>query len=49
MWALNVGRKKPVKVPQLNEANAVELGANLLGEFVVFSIGALCLFLELSR
>uniref|UniRef100_A0A1B0A0G8 Uncharacterized protein n=1 Tax=Glossina pallidipes TaxID=7398 RepID=A0A1B0A0G8_GLOPL len=30
MWALNLGR--PIQVPPLNEAMAIELGANLLGE-----------------
>ena len=40
---------KVVQVPKLNEAIAVELGANLLGEFVIFAIGAGLLLLEYQR
>lgn len=47
MWVLNLGR--PVKVPQLNEAMAIELGANLLGEVIIFSIGAGLLIMEYVR
>lgn len=34
MYFLNLG--KPVNIPKLNEAQAIELGANLLGEIIVF-------------
>lgn len=47
MWVLNLG--KPVEVPKLNEAMAIELGANLLGETIIFSIAALLLFSEYAR
>ncbi|XP_063705098.1 putative OPA3-like protein CG13603 isoform X2 [Culicoides brevitarsis] len=47
MWAMNLG--KPTVVPTLNEAQAIELGANLLGEFVIFTIGAGLLILEYTR
>lgn len=47
MWALNLG--KPANVPQLNETMAIELGANLLGEFVIYSIGAGLLIFEYVR
>ncbi|XP_073817624.1 putative OPA3-like protein CG13603 isoform X2 [Musca autumnalis] len=47
MWALNLG--KPVNVPPLTEAMAVELGANLLGEFIIFAIGAGVLIFEYAR
>lgn len=47
MWALNLGR--PVNVPPLNETMAIELGANLLGEFIIFTIGSLAIVLEYSR
>lgn len=47
MWVMNLG--KPGKVPQLNEAMAIELGANLLGEVVIFSIGAVLLIFEYTR
>ncbi|XP_058060776.1 putative OPA3-like protein CG13603 isoform X1 [Anopheles bellator] len=47
MWALNLG--KPTTVPVLNEAMAIDLGANLLGEIVIFTIGAALLLLEYQR
>lgn len=47
MWALNLG--KPTNVPQLNEAMAIELGANLLGEVIIFTIGAGLLIFEYIR
>ena len=47
MWALNLG--KPVNVPPLNEAMAIELGANLLGEAIIFAIGAGVLIFEYAR
>lgn len=47
MWILNLG--KPVNIPSLNETMAIELGANLLGEGIIFIIAAGLLFLEYSR
>lgn len=47
MWVLNLG--KPVNVPQLNETMAIELGANLLGETIIYSIGAGLLIFEYKR
>lgn len=47
MWAMNLG--KPVNVPQLNETMAIELGANLLGETIIFTIGAGVLVYEYIR
>lgn len=47
MWALNLG--KPVNVPQLNETMAIELGANLLGEVIIFTIGSGILIFEYIR
>lgn len=47
MWSLNLG--KPIAVPPLNEAMATELGANLLGEGIIFSIGAGLLIWEYVR
>ncbi|KAL5282715.1 OPA3 family protein [Megaselia abdita] len=47
MWSMNLG--KPVAVPPLNEAMATELGANLLGEAVIFGIGAGLLIWEYVR
>uniref|UniRef100_A0A0K8TNQ2 Putative conserved plasma membrane protein n=1 Tax=Tabanus bromius TaxID=304241 RepID=A0A0K8TNQ2_TABBR len=47
MWVMNLG--KPTKIPQLNEAMAIELGANLLGEVIIFFIGASVLVLEYIR
>lgn len=47
MWLLNLG--KPVNIPPLNEAMAIELGANLLGETILFSVGAAVLIIEYNR
>lgn len=47
MWILNLG--KPVNIPVLNEAMAIELGANLLGEGIIFIIAAGVLIAEYSR
>ncbi|KAB0803387.1 hypothetical protein PPYR_00357 [Photinus pyralis] len=47
MWILNLG--KPVSVPVLSEAMAIELGANLLGEGIIFSIAASILIFEWRR
>lgn len=47
MWVLNLG--KPVNIPVLNEAMAIELGANLLGEGVIFIIAAGILIFEYNR
>lgn len=46
MWSMNLS---VLNVPKLNEAIAVELGANLLGELVIFTIGAGLLLLEYQR
>lgn len=40
---------KATEVPQLNETMAIELGANLLGEVVIFTIGAGLLIFEYVR
>lgn len=47
MWVLNLG--KPVNVQPLNETMAIELGANLLGETIIYSIGAGLLIFEYKR
>lgn len=47
MWLLNLG--KPTNVPPMNEAMAIELGANLLGEGILFIIAAALLIFEYSR
>lgn len=47
MWTLNLG--KTANIPKLNETMAIELGANLLGEFVIYSIGAGLLIFEYVR
>ncbi|KAL7980679.1 hypothetical protein Chor_001833 [Crotalus horridus] len=36
-------------IKPLNEEVAAELGAELLGEAIVFGVGGLCIFLEYSR
>lgn len=47
MWSMNLG--KPANIQPLNEAMAIELGANLLGEAIIFTIGAGLLILEYVR
>lgn len=47
MYLLNLG--KPVEVPKLNENQAIELGANILGEGVIFVIAAAILIAEYIR
>ncbi|KAI5643055.1 optic atrophy 3 protein (OPA3) domain-containing protein [Phthorimaea operculella] len=47
MWILNLGR--PVNIPVLSQEMAIELGANLLGESVIFIIGAGLLIVEYNR
>ncbi|KAJ8941351.1 hypothetical protein NQ314_010414 [Rhamnusium bicolor] len=47
MWILNLG--KPVNIPVLSEAMAIELGANLLGEGIIFIIAAGILLSEYNR
>ena len=47
MWVMNLGR--PVEIPKLNEQMAIELGANLLGEGIIFSIAAAILVAEYVR
>ncbi|VVC91531.1 unnamed protein product [Leptidea sinapis] len=47
MWILNLG--KPVNIPVLSQDMAIELGANLLGESVIFVIGAGLLIIEYNR
>lgn len=47
MWILNLG--KPVNVPALSETMAIELGANLIGEGIIFIIAAGVVYLEYTR
>ncbi|XP_044744286.1 putative OPA3-like protein CG13603 [Coccinella septempunctata] len=47
MWVLNLG--KPVSLPVYNEEMAIELGANLLGEGIIFLIAAGLLVAEYNR
>lgn len=47
MRMLNLG--KPTEVPKLNEAMAIELGAELLGEGIIFTVAAACLIAEYIR
>lgn len=47
MRLLNLG--KPSEVPKLNENMAIELGAELLGETIIFSIAAITLTAEYVR
>ncbi|KAG7200111.1 hypothetical protein KM043_000556 [Ampulex compressa] len=47
MYVMNLG--KPTKVAKLNEAMAIELGASLIGEVIIFSVAGGCLILEYNR
>jgi len=47
MWTMNLG--KPVNIPKLNENMAIELGAELLGEGVIFVTAAAILVFEYVR
>ncbi|XP_076234136.1 optic atrophy 3 protein homolog [Calliopsis andreniformis] len=47
MYVMNLG--KPTKVAKLNEAMAIELGANLMGEVIIFTVAGGCLILEYNR
>ena len=44
---MNLG--KPTKVSKLNEQMAIELGASLMGEVIIFSVAGGCLLLEYNR
>ncbi|XP_011880606.1 PREDICTED: putative OPA3-like protein CG13603 [Vollenhovia emeryi] len=47
MYVMNLG--KPTKVAKLNETMAIELGASLMGEFIIFSVAGACVILEYNR
>ena len=47
MWVMNLG--KAVEIPKLNEAMAIELGATLLGESIIFTCGAVLVVAEVVR
>lgn len=47
MYLMNLG--KPTKVAKLNENMAIELGASLMGEVIIFSVAGGCLILEYNR
>lgn len=47
MYVMNLG--KPTKVAKLNEAMAIELGASLMSEVVIFGVAGGCLILEYNR
>ncbi|XP_071532928.1 optic atrophy 3 protein homolog isoform X2 [Panulirus ornatus] len=50
MYVMNLGRSgQGSTIPKLNEDAAIELGANLLGEGVIFAIAASILAFEVSR
>jgi PREDICTED: similar to ENSANGP00000017479 len=40
---------KPKQIQKLNEAEAIELGAELLGEFIIFGVAAMTITLEYMR
>jgi len=44
---MNLG--KPTKVAKLNETMAIELGASLMGELIIFSVAGACIIFEYNR
>ncbi|XP_066963764.1 optic atrophy 3 protein homolog isoform X4 [Macrobrachium rosenbergii] len=50
MYVMNITRsKESAPIPRLNEEAAIELGANLLGEGVIFGIAVAILAFEVGR
>ncbi|KAI8514719.1 PREDICTED: optic atrophy 3 protein homolog [Branchiostoma belcheri] len=49
MRILGLGKTKPGSVPQLNEEMATELGAEMLGEFIVFMVAVATIYGEYWR
>ncbi|KAL2717974.1 optic atrophy 3 protein isoform X1 [Vespula squamosa] len=47
MYMMNLG--KPTKVAKLNENMAMELGASLMGEVIIFGLAGACVMLEYNR
>lgn len=47
MYIMNLG--KPTKVAKLNETMAIELGASLMGELIIFGVAGGCVILEYNR
>lgn len=47
MYIMNLG--KPTKVAKLNETMAIELGASLMGEMIIFGVAGGCVILEYNR
>jgi len=47
MWSMNLG--KPVNIPKLTESTAIDLGAELVGEGIMFLTAAVLLILEYAR
>ncbi|EFN85535.1 optic atrophy 3 protein homolog [Harpegnathos saltator] len=47
MYIMNIG--KPTKVAKLNEAMAIDLGASLMSEVIIFGVAGGCLILEYNR
>ncbi|KAF7418997.1 hypothetical protein HZH68_001650 [Vespula germanica] len=47
MYMMNLG--KPTKVAKLNENMAIELGASLMGEVIIFGLAGACVMFEYNR
>lgn len=47
MYVMNLG--KPTKVAKLNETMAIDLGASLISELIIFGIAGGCVILEYNR
>lgn len=44
-----LGLGKPTEVKKLTDENAAEIGAGILGEVIIFSIGTFLIYLEYRR
>ena len=40
MWSAGTGRSKQLKISPLSEAAAIDIGADMLGEIFIFTVGA---------
>ncbi|XP_011260368.2 optic atrophy 3 protein homolog [Camponotus floridanus] len=47
MYIMNLG--KPTKVAKLNESMAIDLGASLMSEMIIFGVAGGCVILEYNR
>ncbi|XP_067941571.1 optic atrophy 3 protein homolog [Watersipora subatra] len=49
MWSAGAGRSKSLKIAPLSEAAAIDIGAEMLGELFIFTVGAGVIAMEYWR